>query len=657
MNSRVSLFGAISRAVVPRKKLQMVPSTGNGGWHSVIREPFAGAWQRNISLNPAMASSFHAVFASETLIARDVAKLGVKLMQRGDRDIWHEVIADDVYTPLLQNPNHFQTAPQFWETWILSKLRRGNTYSLKVRDNRRVVVALQVLNPDRVTPLVASDGSVFYQLATDELNGLPAQVTVPATEIAHDRFNCLTHPLCGVPPIYAAGLAAMQGLNIQTQSSRLFQNNAQPGGVLTAPGNINDDTAGRIKASFEASFTGENYGRVAVLGDALKFEKMSLTAEESQLIEQLKWSAEVVAGVYHIPAYKLGLGQRPAYNSAAQLDAEYFASCIQSLIEDAEACLDRALGIGKRAGLQTEFDIDNLIRMDTGAQAATTTSMVRGGIMSPNEGRARFNLPPLVGGDTIYLQQQDVPLSVAAAVTVHPNQASAAPAKAVSTGPAIGPAASGTTVKAEIEVGGKPGDATGDVARPRLPTVIVRVEGELTEALSDRVAKEIEAAPGPVHVHINSDGGLYLAAMQICAAIEEHEGAVTTVARKAHSGAALIAMCGDHRLIHADATMLVHEARSGRDGSASESTSADFARAISGYSGWSTHITRAWMRQESIFTADEAKRAGLVDAIIDPEQPTPWLDDAPKRRPSEWLRPFRETEAKLLQWKSEGSSP
>ena len=33
-----------------------------------------------------------------------------------------------------------------------------------------------------------------------------------ASEIA--RFNCFVHPLIGLPPVYAAGLAAMQGIPV-----------------------------------------------------------------------------------------------------------------------------------------------------------------------------------------------------------------------------------------------------------------------------------------------------------------------------------------------------------------------------------------------------------------------------------------------------------
>ena len=74
-------------------------------------------------------------------------------------------------------------------------------------------------------------------------------------------MNCLFHPLCGVSPIYANGLAATQGLNIQTASSKLARNDSTPGGVLTAPGQISDAQANRLKSDWEIAFTGENAAR------------------------------------------------------------------------------------------------------------------------------------------------------------------------------------------------------------------------------------------------------------------------------------------------------------------------------------------------------------------------------------------------------------
>jgi phage portal protein BeeE len=59
---------------------------------------------------------------------------------------------------VLRKPNRYQNRIKFVETWIASKLLHGNAYILKERDNRGVVVALYVLDPHRVKPLVAPDG-------------------------------------------------------------------------------------------------------------------------------------------------------------------------------------------------------------------------------------------------------------------------------------------------------------------------------------------------------------------------------------------------------------------------------------------------------------------------------------------------------------------
>lgn len=393
-----------------RRKAYQVP-TSSGGWHSLIREPFTGAWQRNLeTINPALASTYHADFACKTLIARDIAKLPIRLVRRDDDGIWSEV-NNAAFSPVLRKPNSYQTRNQFWESWMLSKLGRGNSYVLKERDARRVVIALYVLDPARVMPLVADDGSVFYRLSNDELTRV-GNVTVPATEIIHDRMNPLFHPLVGVPPIYAAGLAAMQGINIQTQSVRLFANNATPGGILTAPGEIHDTTATRLKEDWEKNYGGRNIGRVAVLGDGLKFESMSQTAEAAQLIEQLKWTAEVVCSTYHVPPYKIGVGAMPSYNNVQALNVEYYGQCLQSLIEDAESCLDDGLGLGEQYDLGVEFDVDNLLRMDSATQMDTLEKGKN--YLTPNEGRRRINLPPTTGGNVVYRQQQDFSLEALA---------------------------------------------------------------------------------------------------------------------------------------------------------------------------------------------------------------------------------------------------
>ena len=136
-----------------------------------------------------------------TLIASDIGKLRLRLVQQDGDGIWNET-ENPAYSPVLRKPNRYQTRINFIENWMMSKLIHGNAYVLKARDDRNVVTALYVLDPNRTRVLVADDGSVFYELNRDNLTGQTEQtIIVPASEIIHDEMTPLYHPLSGVPDL------------------------------------------------------------------------------------------------------------------------------------------------------------------------------------------------------------------------------------------------------------------------------------------------------------------------------------------------------------------------------------------------------------------------------------------------------------------------
>lgn len=378
------------------------------GWH-VVQESFAGAWQRDVTIDKEVVLSNWTVFACMTLLAGDAGKLALRLMEQKD-GIWLETTSP-AFSPVLRKPNVYQTRQKFIESWVLSKLSSGNTYVLKERDARKVVTALHVLDPSRVKPMVAKNGDVYYQIHGDELAGLPEGLpAIPASEIIHDRMWCLFHPLVGLSPIFACGLSATQGLSIQGNSSKFFQNMSRPSGIVTAPGELPDDVAAKWKEAWEKNFGGNNAGRVAFLGGGLKYEAMSVTPVDSQLVEQMKLTGEMICSVFHVPAYKVGVGSMPTYQNAEVLNQIYYSDGLQVLLEAIEALLDEGLGIAD-AKYATEFDLDQLLRMDSATQVKTLNEAVGGGWMSPNEARRKRSLSPVAGGDTPYLQQQNYSLS------------------------------------------------------------------------------------------------------------------------------------------------------------------------------------------------------------------------------------------------------
>lgn len=385
--------------------------SSNSGWFPIVQEPTTGAWQRNQDIRGGTLLSYYALYRCVTLIRQDISKMRIKLVeQTGPTSIWREVERNSPYWPVLIKPNRYQTRIQFFDEWLCSKLIQGNTYVLKARDSRGIVVALYVLNPWRCRPMVAPDGSVWYELGEDYLTQVEEdKIRVPASEIIHDRYSPIYHPLCGVSPIAACALSGLMGLAIQANSARFFQNSSRPGGILTAPDRIDDDVARRIKQHWEDNYSGANAGKIAVLGDGLKFEGLREKAVDAQLIEQLKLSAENVCTAFGVPPFMAGIGSPPSYNNVETLTQQFYSQCLQVLIESIELLLDEGLGLVtvQQKIYGTEFELGDLLRMDTSTKSKTWVDLVKGGIAAPNEGRLAFDLKPLPGGDSVYMQEQN----------------------------------------------------------------------------------------------------------------------------------------------------------------------------------------------------------------------------------------------------------
>jgi HK97 family phage portal protein len=395
-------------AVTPIRDLLRQPTKGG-----FIVEAFGGAWQQNLVVeSQENLMRVAAVYACIALRARDIAKLRLMLMRRHADGIWDEVTEASPFLAVLRKPNRFQTRIQFFNYWMVSKLMDGNTYILKDRDERRVVRALYPLNPYGAQPLVAPDGGVYYKLHAERLVGLREDVIVPASEIIHDRGITPWHPLVGVSPLYACGPTATQAIRMQNYSEAFFKNMSRPSGQLTAPGTIDDQTAARVKAEFEKSFAGGNLGRMFVSGDGLKFDSITMPAEDAQMIEQLGWTVEDVARAFGVPLYKIQAGDLPSTDNVGALNQQYLDQTLMEDIVSIEELLNDGLELP--TDLKTNIDEDGLMRMDPLGRAEVYDKQVKAGILAPDEARRKEGRHGVKGGDTPYLQQQNYSLAALA---------------------------------------------------------------------------------------------------------------------------------------------------------------------------------------------------------------------------------------------------
>jgi HK97 family phage portal protein len=384
------------------------------GWRRIL-EPFSGAWQQNVEEKRGDLLTYPTLYACINRLTSDIGKLAFLLRRLTAEGIWVSA-TNSAYDPVLRKPNHYQTPGQFREYWLLTKLVNGNSYILKRRDARGVVIELYVLDPERVLPMVSDAGEVYYQLYTSPLNTLPEgypaeNLIVPASEIIHDRCMTIHHPLIGVPPVASAHWPALKNMKIMRSATEFFANNAQPGGILTAPAGMSEADAAAVQTYWATNFSGGNAGKVAIVGADMKFTAFAMKSIDSQVVEQLRYSDEQICQPFGIPPFMVSIGTIPSGLGVDGVYQLYYQNALQTHIEHMESLLDEGLKVAAPLGI--ELDLGPLLRMDAAKRADVETKLVGGGIKTPNEGRLPFNLPPLTGGDTVYMQQQDIPLEQA----------------------------------------------------------------------------------------------------------------------------------------------------------------------------------------------------------------------------------------------------
>ncbi len=109
----------------------------------------------------------------------------------------------------------------------------------------------------------------------------------------------------------------------------------------------------------------------------------------------------------------------------------YYADCLQTIIEDIEALLNRAFGLS--TDYMVQFNTEDLLRMDAASQMTTIAAGVDANLLTINDARAKLDLRPLPHHDQLWMQMQDLPVDLA--LMLHQLQLERARAEAATSKP------------------------------------------------------------------------------------------------------------------------------------------------------------------------------------------------------------------------------
>jgi HK97 family phage portal protein len=355
-----------------------------------------------VSFDTAMQLS--AVWACARLITETVASLPVVFSRVSPEGLRAPDNTSDIAQLFAGKVNPYQTRQEFMETFVLNLVMHGNAYAVKVKSGNHVVSLVPLMSAQIETRLLR-DGRIVHYYYHDE--GVTAY---DADSVWHVKL--FGNGIVGLSPLGYARNTMGVALAGENRVSQIFSNGGKPSGVLMIDKVLNKEQRDQIRREFNTLREG-NEDRLMVLEAAMKYEQISMTPEDIQLLESRRFQIEDIARFFGVPSVLIndtvssttwGSGIHEIVQGFYKLNIRPYLERIESSI------IQNLMAPGSRRAAHVEFDFDALLRADMGARYEGWQKGINAGMITPNEARAAENLPPVEGGDTLLVNGTMIPI-------------------------------------------------------------------------------------------------------------------------------------------------------------------------------------------------------------------------------------------------------
>lgn len=353
------------------------------------------------ALSERQAMSVSAVYACVSLIGGAVASLPLHIYRRTVDG--RERLTNDIWWALNEQMSAMWPAAVGWEFGLQSLLLHGDLF---MRIDRASRISPNIVGFTPYHPLSVDvrkiDGRLWYLLNDDGVIQVCDQddmIHVPGPGFDGKR---------GLSQIrFALRQPANVAIDAGRQAANVLSSGMRPDLALIPPENTKLD-AEQIKAAraqWVDRYSGEGKGSApVVLSGGTKIERISLDAEDAQLLETRNFQVEDIARIFGVPPFMVGrMEKTTSWGSGVEAMGIGFTKyTLQRHLVKIEQEINRKCF--KTVRHFCEFDTKGLERGDIKTRNESyRIALGRAGEpawMTVNEVRKAENLPPVAGGDS-----------------------------------------------------------------------------------------------------------------------------------------------------------------------------------------------------------------------------------------------------------------
>lgn len=373
-------------------------------------------WSRTnsgVAVNALTAMQHTVVMSCVSILAEDVAKIPLGIYRKGPNGE-DELATDHWLSPVIQQPNSWQTQFEWIEMMMAALALRGNAYSVIVYNMRGVPEYFVPIHPDRIALYEAPGGEWFYSVSASGLHEIAVlrdtPMLVPSENMLHLKWLSQWSSLLGSSRISMMRESIGLSMSQEEQSGKFVGEGARMSGILSTEQKLTKEAAERIRESWQEKFHGrQNAGSVAVLEGGLKYESMTMTLADAEWLAGRNYQALDIARGFRMPPHKLGFENFSQGASMVQADQDYLNNVLAGYCQRIAARVDKTFGLA-REGVFAKFDYSHFLKADLATRIAAYRVGIQGSIYTVNEARKAEGLPTVKDGDTVLQPGNMVPL-------------------------------------------------------------------------------------------------------------------------------------------------------------------------------------------------------------------------------------------------------
>ena len=350
------------------------------------------------------AMQISAVWACVKLLAETVASLPVNTYKKTPNG--RELAPDFWFAQLMsRKPNRYQTRVEFFETLMLNLALHGNAYCKIVRVGGKIRSLLPIMS-SQVEPMLLPDGSVVYQYQSD--GGMEVY---SSESIWHVKLY--GNGIIGKSPIAFGRNMIGVAQAAEKTVTKIYTNGGKRSGVLSIDRLLTPEQRQAVRDNFSTLTTGTSE-RLLVLENGMKFDPISMSPQDIELLASRKYQLEEICRWFGVPSVLVNdtSGSTTWGSGVEQLVSGFYKLNLRPYLERIENSVSCNLFSANEAKeYEFEFDFEGLLRSDFKSRLEAYRTAVAGTIMTPNEVRKLEGLPLVEGGDMLLSQVNMAPIN------------------------------------------------------------------------------------------------------------------------------------------------------------------------------------------------------------------------------------------------------